>query len=237
MDTGQLNEFELAVLKRSIVGTAARDLRARRGQRRTSGTGSRRLRCLRDRAVVDRRRTAVRLRPRPESASAVGLPRRRLAAHRDVPRGMAGRDAGLDGPHHRGAEGSATPTQIADVDRRLLDALAEARCGHRRTWPAGGRGGVLGPRFVDRRGWRRHPIALQEPARGPVLGRRPSTVEPNLTLVNLFPSLFEQLFGVDWVRRPDTQYRFGTRPPSSYRGRRPGRRGQPVDFRRCPPPA
>ena len=35
-------------------------------------------------------------------------------------------------------------------------------------------------------------------------------VEPNLTLVNLCPSLFEQLFGTDWVRRPDTQYRFGT---------------------------
>jgi hypothetical protein len=31
----------------------------------------------------------------------------------------------------------------------------------------------------------------------------------NQTLVNLFPKLFKDLFGVDFVPRPDTQYRFG----------------------------
>ena len=40
-------------------------------------------------------------------------------------------------------------------------------------------------------------------------------LEPNMTLVNLLPSLFEQLFGVEWVRRPDSlyTYRFGQREP------------------------
>lgn len=36
-------------------------------------------------------------------------------------------------------------------------------------------------------------------------------LESNVTLVNVLPSLFEQLYGVAWVRRPDTQYRFGPR--------------------------
>jgi hypothetical protein len=40
-------------------------------------------------------------------------------------------------------------------------------------------------------------------------------LEPNMTLVNFLPSLFEQLYGTDWVRRPDSlyTYRFGQRDP------------------------
>jgi hypothetical protein len=36
-------------------------------------------------------------------------------------------------------------------------------------------------------------------------------LEPNITLVNLLPSLFQQLYGVDWVRRADTEYALGPR--------------------------
>jgi hypothetical protein len=100
--------------------------------------------------------------------------------------------------------------QVVDTDRRLLasldllDGAIEARgrpaivvvFSDHGSWVYAD-GGDIRLRFKTLLAVRATDVALQ--------------LQPNLTLVNLLPSLFEQLYGVEWVRRPDTQYRFGPR--------------------------
>ncbi|MGZ8528724.1 MAG: hypothetical protein ACXWWR_08005, partial [Candidatus Limnocylindrales bacterium] len=97
--------------------------------------------------------------------------------------------------------------QLADVDRRMLEALPKLDA----AIVARGRPAVVIV-FSDHGSWIGTDVDMRLRFKNLVAVRsseRNVTFGPNLTLVNLLPSLFEQLFGVEWVRRPDTQYRFG----------------------------
>ena len=102
--------------------------------------------------------------------------------------------------------------QVVDVDRRMLEALAGLDAGiATRGRPAivivfsdhgswtGADGGDIRLRFKNLVAIRSSGVDV--------------TLEPNLTLVNLLPSVFDQVYGTGWTRRPDTEYRFGPRDP------------------------
>ena len=98
--------------------------------------------------------------------------------------------------------------QVADADRRLLAALPRLDAAiAARGRPAvvilfSDHGSWIGADGGDIRLRFKNLLAIRS-TDGTV------RLEPNLTLVNLLPSLFQQLFGTDWVRREDTEYRFG----------------------------
>ena len=100
--------------------------------------------------------------------------------------------------------------QVADVDRRLLEALPRLDAAiAARGRPAitivfsdhgswiGTEGGDVGLRFKN---------LLSVRSSG-----QPLHFADNETLVNLIPDLFAQLYDAGWARQPDTEWRFGTK--------------------------
>ncbi len=208
VDTGQLNEFELVMLKRSIVGRLLEGLApdAVSAQQRE-----------RIQANFDALATAP---------SWIGAGPQFVFAHvpsphppwvfnadgspRTVPLGewLAETPASTGTTLEELKLGYAA--QVADSDRRLLAALPRLDAAiAARGRPAvvvifsdhgswiGADGGDIRLRFKNLLAIRSTDGTVQ--------------LEPNLTLVNLLPSLFQQLFGTEWVRRADTEYRFGER--------------------------
>jgi hypothetical protein len=208
VDTGQINEFELAVLKRSITGrlleTVAPDVVSADQRDRIRG-------------VFDAFATAPSwIGDGPQLVFAhVPSPHPPWVFHADgSPRTVTFHEEWLaETPASTGLTIDELKVgyadQVEDVDRRLLEALPklDAAIADRGrpavvilfsdhgTW-IGADGGDIRLRFKNLLAVRSTDVAV--------------ALEPNLTLVNLFPSLFGQLFGTEWVRRPDTQYRFGT---------------------------
>ncbi len=208
VDTGQLNEFELAVLKRSITGRLLEVL----APDEVSADQRARIRGLFDSIAT----APSWIGDGPQFVFAhVPSPHPPWVFHADgSPRTVTFHEQWLaETPASTGLTIAQLKVgyaeQVADVDRRLLEALpkldaAIAARGRpavvivfsdHGTW-IGADGGDIRLRFKN------------------LLAVRSSgakvTLEPNMTLVNLFPSLFEQLYGVESVRRPDTQYMFGS---------------------------
>jgi len=209
VDTGQINEFELAVLKRSllghVVGWLAPDAVSAQQRGRIQG-------------VFDAFATAP---------SWVGEGPQVLFAHvpsphppwvfnaDGSPRTVDFRDAWLaETPASTGLTldqlKAGYAAQVADVDRRLLQALPKVDAAiaargrpavvlvfsDHGTW-IGADGGDIRLRFKDLLAVRGTGVEV--------------SVEPNQTLVNLLPSLFDRLYGRPWTPQPDTQYQFGTK--------------------------
>jgi hypothetical protein len=207
VDTGQVNEFELTVLKQSVVGHILERVApdAISAQQRD-----------RIRGVFDAFAAApswVGDRPRFVFAH-VPSPHPPWVFHADgSPRTVSFRDEWLmETPATTGLTDAELKVgyadQVADVDRRLLETVPRLEA----AIAARGRPAVV-VLFSDHGSWigaddgdirlRFKNLLAVWSTDGAV------SVEPNLTLVNLFPSLFAQLYGGDWVRRADTQYRFG----------------------------
>jgi hypothetical protein len=208
VDTGQINEFELAVLKRSllghVVGWLAPDAVSAQQRGRIQG-------------VFDAVATAPSwIGDTPQAVFAhVPSPHPPWVFNADgSPRTVGFREEWLaETPASTGLtieqleDGYAG--QVADVDRRLLEALPklDAAIASRGrpavvvvfsdhgTW-IGADGGDIRLRFKDLLAVRGTGVNV--------------SVAPNQTLVNLLPSLFDQLYGRAWTPQPDTQYRFGT---------------------------
>ncbi len=209
VDTGQLNEFELAVLKRSVVGRVLEGVApdAVSGQQRDRIQG-----------IFDAFATAPAwIGDRPQFVFAhVPSPHPPWVFNADgSPRTVTFHDQWLaETPASTGLTveqlKAGYAAQVADTDRRLLEALPKLDA----AIAARGRPAVVIV-FSDHGSWIGADGGDIRLRFKNLLAVRSSddrvTFEPNLTLVNLFPSLFEQLFGVEWVRRPDTEYRFGER--------------------------
>jgi hypothetical protein len=208
IDTGQLNEFEIAVLKRSLVGHLVSWLTPDAVSAQQRG---------RIQGVFDAFATA------PDW---IGDGPQFVFAHVPSPHppwvfNADGSPRTVDFHEEWLAETPASTgltidelkagyaAQVTDVDRRLLEALpkldaaiaARARpavvliFSDHGTW-IGADGGDIRLRFKNLLAARGTGVDV--------------SVEPNQTLVNLLPNLFHQLFGTEWTRRPDTQFRFGT---------------------------
>lgn len=203
IDTGQISEFEIALLRRSILRPVIQGLApdAVSGQHRA-----------RIQAVFDEFGA---------SPSRPGHRPRFVFAH--VPSPHAPWVYRADGSHRTVIDlqdfyaeyliGFATEElalaygdQLVDIDRRLLESLHRLDEGIE----ARSRSAVVVV-FSD------HGTSIH--ADGDIRLRYKNllavratdhelVLEDNLTLVNLLPSLFEQLYGVPWVRRPDTQYQY-----------------------------
>ena len=207
VDTGQLNEFELAVLKRSIASrildVLAPDAVSVPQRDRIRG-------------IFDAIATAPSwIGAGPQFVFAhVPSPHPPWVFHADgSPRTVALGEWLAETPASTGLTipqlEAGYADQVADVDRRMLEALPKLDA----AIAARGRPAVV-ILFSDHGSWigadggdirlRFKNLLAVRSSDGKV------AFEPNLTLVNLFPSLFQQLFGTEWDRRPDTQYRFGT---------------------------
>jgi hypothetical protein len=207
VDTGQLNEFEIAVLKRSLVGhvleAVAPDAVSAQQRDRIDG-------------VLDAFATA------PEW---IGDGPQFVFAHVPSPhppwvfnadgsaRTVGFREEWLaDTPASTGLSieelKAGYVAQVTDIDRRFEERLTEFDAAiAARGRPAvvivfsdhgswiGADGGDIRLRFKDL-------LAVRGTGTDVV-------VEPNQTLVNLLPNVFDQLFATGWTRRADTQYRFG----------------------------
>jgi len=208
VDTGQLNEFEEAVLKRSLLGHLIRWLApdAVSAQQRSRIEG-----------VFDEFATAPSwIGAGPQFVFAhVPSPHPPWVFHADgSPRTVAFDEQWLaETPSLTGLSVDELERgyadQVTDVDRRLLEALprldaAIAARGRpavvivfsdHGTW-IGADGGDIRLRFKNLLAIRAAGTKLELPS--------------NETLVNLIPDLFDQLFDAGWARQADTQFRFGT---------------------------
>ena len=206
VDTGQLNEFELAVLKRSIAGrlldALAPDVAS--AQQRDRIRGAFDALATAPSWIGDGPQFVFVHVPSPHPPwvfEADGSPR--TVSFRDVWLEESPDTTGLTVPQLK----AGYADQVADVDRRMLEALPKLDA----AIAARGRPAVVIV-FSDHGSWIGTDADMRLRFKNLLAVRsseRTVTFEPNLTLVNLLPSLFEQLFGVEWVRRPDTQYRFG----------------------------
>jgi len=209
VDTGQINEFEIGVLRRSLVGhvleTIAPDFVSSQQRDRING-------------VFESLRTApTRLGERPRFVFAhVPSPHPPWVYHADgSPRTVVDLD-GIYGetPATMGlsndelAEGYGG--QVVDVDRRMLESLAPLDA----AIEAAGRPSVV-IIFSDHGTWIgadngdirlrfKNLLAIRSTA-------DQIPLRANETLVNLWPSVFSGLFGSESSRQPDTEYRIGAR--------------------------
>ncbi len=209
VDTGQINEFEIGILRRSLVGhvleALAPDFVSAQQRDRING-------------VFDALETApsrLGTRPRlvfahvpsphpPWVYNADGTPR--TVVKLDSIYGETPASMGLTIDELKvGYRG-----QVIDVDRRMLESLGQldaaiAAAGRpavtiifsdHATW-IGADGGDIRLRFKNL-------LAVRSTA-----GEIP--IRPNETLVNLLPTVFNSLFDAGWDRQPDSQYRIGAR--------------------------
>ena len=208
VDTGQLNELEIALLKRSLVGQIVERVApdAVSAQQRD-----------RIRGVFDAFATAPEwIGSGPQFVFAhVPSPHPPWVFHADgSPRTVSFREDWLaETPASTGLTDAELRTgygdQVVDSDRRALEALTRLDA----AIAARGRPAVIIV-FADHGTWigaDGGDIRLRFKNLLAVKGTGVSVdVAPNQTLVNLLPSLFHQLFGTEFTPRPDTEYRFGT---------------------------
>jgi hypothetical protein len=209
VDTGELNEPEVGMLRRTTVGDllemVARDAVSAQFRSRIQGAF--------DALLDDSGRPSDRPvfvfdhvpSPHPPWVfHADGSPR--TAAHLEAIYADTPQSTGLTLPELRAAYGE----QVVDTDRRLLETLdrLDAKIAER------GRPAVV-VTFSDHGSWvdadggdirLRFKNLLAVRSTG-----RPVAIDDDLTTVNLFGALFSQLFGMAWERQPDTTYRFGAR--------------------------
>lgn len=209
IDTGQINEFEIAVLRRSVLN----HLLAWLTPDFVSSQQRERIQGVFDEFAAspswsgDRPRFVFAHVPSPHAPwvfHADGSPRtvadiQNFFAETPASVGLSNAELAL-----------AYGDQVVDSDRRLIAALDQLTT----AIAARGRPAVVVV-FSDHGSWvyaDGGDIRLR--FKNLVAVRATDTkltLEPNVTLVNLLPSLFEQLYGAGWVRRADTQYRFGPR--------------------------
>ena len=208
VDTGQINEFELAVLKRSllghVVGWLAPD--AVSAQQRGRIQGAFEALATAPSWIGDGPQVLFAHVPSPHPPwvfNADGSPR--TVGFREEWLAETPASTGLTIEQLE----AGYAAQVADVDRQFLDALpkldaAIATRGRpavvlvfsdHGTW-IGADGGDIRLRFKDLLAVRGTGVDV--------------SVEANQTLVNLLPNMFGQLYGRAWEPQPDTQYRFGT---------------------------
>jgi hypothetical protein len=209
VDTGQVNEFEIGMLRRSMLGELLRlvapDLASAQQRDRLRGTFQTLVEVP---AVAGDRPTFL--------FAHVPSPHAPWVFHADgSDRTIADLEAFYaETPASTGMGEAELRTgyagAVVDIDRRLLEAidgLDDAIAARGRpavtivfsdhgTW-IGADGGDIRLRFKN---------LLAVRSSGPSV-----RFEPDLTLVNLFGSLFEQLYGEPWIRQPDTTYSFGAR--------------------------
>ncbi len=209
VDTGQLNEFELAVLKRSVVGRVLEVVApdSVSGQQRDRIKGIFDAFAAAPSWIGDRPQFVFAHVPSPHPPwvfNADGSPR--TVSFHDQWLAETPASTGLTVEQLK----AGYAAQVADADRRLVEALPRLDA----AIAARGRPAVV-IIFSDHGSWIGADGGDIRLRFKNLLAVRSTddrvTLEPNLTLVNLFPSLFEQLFGVAWDRRPDTEYRFGGR--------------------------
>jgi hypothetical protein len=209
VDTGQINEFEIGMLRRSILGglltVVAPD--AVSAQQRDRLLGIFGALVAAPGQATERPAFVFAHIPSPHAPwvfNADGS--NRTVADLDAFYAETTASTGLSADALR----AGYVGQVEDIDRRVLEALdqldaAIAARGRpavtvvfsdHGTW-IGADGGDIRLRFKD---------LLAVRSTGPAVH-----LEPNLTLVNLLPTLFEQLYGEPWVRRPDTTYSYGPR--------------------------
>lgn len=209
VDTGQLNEFEIAMIKRSIGGYL--------------------LDALAGDAVSAQQRERIRgvFASIASAPGWIGAGPQFVFAHvpsphapwvfrsDGSPRTVSFRDEWMaETPASTGLTVDelkrSYSEQVVDADRRMLEALAGLDAGIAdRGRPAivilfSDHGSWIGADGGDIRLRFKNLLAIRSSGAD-------VTLEPNLTLVNLLPSLFDQVYGTGWTRRPDTQYRFGPR--------------------------
>lgn len=208
VDTGQLNEFEMAVLSRSLLGHLlgwlAPDAVSAQERDRIRG----------DFEAIATAPTWIGKGPQfvfvhvpsphpPWVFHADGSPR-------TVPSGQewlaeTPASTGLTPDELKAGYGD----QVEDVDRRLLEALPRldaaiaARGRPAITIIFSDHGSWIGADGGDIRLRFKNLVAVR--ASG-----MPIKLADNETLVNLFPDLFDQLFDAGWSHQPDTEYRFGS---------------------------
>jgi hypothetical protein len=209
VDTGQINEFEIALLRRSVLSHllewVAPDFLSSQWRARIQGVF--------DQFAASPSRTGDL--PRLVFAH-VPSPHAPWVFHADgSPRTMANIQRFYeDTQAYLGISNQeielAYGDQVVDTDRRLVEALDRLDT----AITARGRPAVVVV-FSDHGSWVYADDDNQRLRFKNLVAVRATdrelTLEPNVTLVNLLPSLFEQLYGVPWVRRADTQYRFGPR--------------------------
>jgi hypothetical protein len=208
VDTGQLNEFEIAVLKRSLVGHV--------------------LEWIAPDAVSAQQRDRIRgdfeafatapswIGPGPQFVfTHVPSPHPPWVFHADGSSRTVGfrEDWLAETPDETGLTldelKAGYADQVADVDRRLLEALPRldaaiaARGRPAITIVFSDHGSWIGTGGGDVRLRFKNLLAIR--SSGQAL-----RVADNETLVNLIPDLFDQLFDAGWPRQPDTEWRFGT---------------------------
>ena len=209
MDTGQINEFEIGILRRSLVGHAleslAPDFVSAQQRDRINGVF----------AALETAPTRLGARPRfvfahvpsphpPWVFNADGSPR--TVVNLDSIYGETPASMGLTIDELKvGYRG-----QVIDVDRRMLASLAPLDAAIKAagrpavviifsdhgTW-IGADGGDIRLRFKNL-------LAIRSTA-----GDIP--LRQNETLVNLWPTVFNSLFDAGWATQPDDQYRIGAR--------------------------
>jgi hypothetical protein len=209
IDTGQINEFEIGVLRRSLVGhvleAVAPDFVSAQQRDRINAVFSS-LQTAPSR-LGDRPRLVFAHVPSPHPPwvyNADGSPR--TVVNLDAIYGETPASMGLS--NEELAIGYAG--QVVDVDRRMLAALVPLDAAidaagrpsvviifsDHGTW-IGADGGDIRLRFKNL-------LAIRSTA-------SPIPLRPNETLVNLWPSVFGALFGTEQARQPDTEYRIGAR--------------------------
>ena len=208
VDTGQLNEFEIAVLKRSLVGQILERVApdAVSAQQRDRITG-----------VFDMIAAAPEwIGDGPQFVFAhVPSPHPPWVFHADgSPRTVGFREEWLaETPASTGMSidelKAGYADQVTDVDRRLLDALPRLDA----AIAARGRPAVVIV-FSDHGSWigaDGGDIRLRFKNLLAIRGTGSDvTLDDDQTLVDLMPSLFHQLFATPFTPRADTEYRFGT---------------------------
>jgi hypothetical protein len=209
VDTGELNEVEVGMLRRTTIGdlleVVARDAVSAQYRARIQGAFD----ALLDDAgrPSDRPVFVFDHVPSPHPPwvfNADGSPRTAAkleALYADTPG-----STGMTLPELR----SAYAAQVVDIDRRLLETLDQLDA----QVAARGRPAVV-VAFSDHGTWidadggdirLRFKNLLAMKATDRTLA-----VDDDMTTVNLFGSLFSQVFGMAWERQPDTTYRFGAR--------------------------
>ena len=209
IDTGQINEFEIGLLRRSVLNHVLELLAPDfvSGQQRARIQGAFDQFAASPTWPGDRPRFVFAHVPSPHAPwvfRANGSPR----TVADLENFYAETPASLGLTEEELAR--AYGDQVVDSDRRLLESLDRLDD----AITARGRPAVV-VIFSDHGSWVyadggdirlrfKNLLAIRATD-------RKLELESNVTLVNFLPSLFEQLYGVEWVRRADTQYRFGPR--------------------------